>query len=145
MNIADVRNNEWSMSLKEQGGIVEGFEDINQCLYIILTTVPGSLPGDPEFGCDMYLYADQTPDRAIPQIIKSMATAIEKYEPRIRIEKISYKLDMPTFEDAKKQPRAIFNIAWTSDIKAGSGVAYTFINGESKEIQGFDYIFDFNL
>lgn len=61
-----------------------GNKSINECLGILLRTKPGELLGDPNYGCNLidrvYMYNGVIIDSLIKEDI---ATAINKYEPRI--------------------------------------------------------------
>jgi phage baseplate assembly protein W len=143
MNIQDVKNSNWSKSINELGGIVEGYDDISQCMGIILTTVQGSVPGDPEFGCGIYTMTDRSASN-VGQMVKLMADALTKYEPRITIRKFVYELIV----NEVGQYVVRFKINWTTDIREGSRFQYTVLSvaeDDTTQRIGFDYTFDFQL
>lgn len=80
---------DWSSKLDALGEIVEATEDIRQCIAIILSTVKGTVPHRPEFGCELWRYIDLPPQIAVPYITYEATSAIEKWEPRAIIDDVS--------------------------------------------------------
>ena len=81
----DIRN--WQVDINDPAAIVEGIDDIRQCIHIILTTVPGSDPLRPEFGSNVYKYLDQPLPVAKPQIIYAVTEAVGRWEKRLEVTK----------------------------------------------------------
>lgn len=81
--MANPTNIEWSLSLSEQGKIVQGLDDIKQCIRVIATTPTGSDPLRPLFGCDAYKFLDLPISVAITGIYKELFEALEIWEERI--------------------------------------------------------------
>ena len=73
------------MSLTNPLEIVEGVDDITQCVYIILTTIPGSDPLRPTFGSDVYKYLDKPLEMVRAQIIHAVTEAVYRWEKRIEV------------------------------------------------------------
>lgn len=92
----------WSLAL-DGSGVVQGFEDIQQCIYIILVTQKGTDPTRPNFGCGVYEYIDKPMNIAVPNMKREIAKAIRLYEPRVKIIRILH-----TVEDA----HVTFKIEW---------------------------------
>ncbi len=103
MEITEVKSSEWGLSLKEQGEIVQGLDDINQCLYIILMTKKGADPLRPEFGCDIFDDVDKPVNSVIPEMVRKILEAVDLWEPRIKITQITN-----TVSDGK----ITFKISW---------------------------------
>jgi uncharacterized protein len=91
MTLDDIKSSEWSISLGEVGGIKQGMDDINQCIEIILTTIPGTDPLRPTFGSNIYKYIDKPLNIAIPNIYKAIIDALALWEKRIEIESLQYQ------------------------------------------------------
>lgn len=91
--INQVKNLDFQPKINEIGEIVEGIDDINQCIYIILSTPKGSVPHNPEFGSDVYKYIDYPVDEAVPNIIKESIIAIRRWETRINLVKITANIE----------------------------------------------------
>ena len=92
-SVKDIQAADWQLSTEGVGIVVQGLDDIRQCVNIILLTRKGSDPLRPEFGCDMYLYIDKPIHTALPLMIKAMLEAIRQWEPRIDITGITHDLD----------------------------------------------------
>lgn len=69
--------------MKEFGAVVEGIDDIKQCLNIIMYTRKGTDPLRPEFGCGAIDRIDQPMNKAIPGMIKDIIEAVTLFEPRV--------------------------------------------------------------
>ncbi len=105
VNVNDINSQNWSLSIDDQNNIVEGLSDIDQCIRIILTTIPGTDPLRPGFGCPLHVYVDQPSSIAIPNMIREIGTSIELYEPRAEIINITVQ---------QIEAQVIFSIFWTS-------------------------------
>lgn len=93
MNAKDARN--WQVSINNPTAIVDGAEDIAQCIYIILNTIPGSDPLRPTFGSDVYRYIDAPANKVEPRLIYEAVTAIGRWEKRISVVKCDLNPDCP--------------------------------------------------
>jgi phage baseplate assembly protein W len=83
----------WQPKLGETGAVVEGLDDIDQCIRLIITTPRGSLPLRPLFGCDAWQELDAPVNSAIPNICKAVREALTLWEPRITVIAIRAKID----------------------------------------------------
>ncbi len=112
MEFTDVKSSEWGLSLLGQGKIVQGLDDINQCLNVILLTKKGADPLRPLFGCDIFNYVDKPINSVIPDMVREILEAVTLWEPRVTITKISH-----TVYDGK----VTFNITWklTNSVDTG--------------------------
>lgn len=93
MNTKDARN--WQVSINDTTAIVEGAEDMAQCIYTILNTIPGSDPLRPAFGSNVYRYIDAPTNKVEPRLIYEAVTAIERWEKRVAVMKCVLKQDAP--------------------------------------------------
>lgn len=98
----------WQPSLTDDG-IVTGFADVEQAIYIILSTPKGSVPHRPEFGCDVLGLIDGNFATVAPLFIAKATDAILANEPRVQSVKITAK----QFDQTKSFAGAVFNISWT--------------------------------
>jgi phage baseplate assembly protein W len=87
----DMKN--WQVSINDPTAIVEGAEDIAQCVYTIITTVKGSDPLRADFGSDVYKYIDKPINEVRPLIIYAVSEAIRKWEQRIVVKKCRLEPD----------------------------------------------------
>ena len=78
----------WQLRLGHWGEVVTGLDDIAQCLMIIVTTPPGSVPLRPEFGCDVLGYLDRPSAIAVPGIIREISRAVARWEPRAELRQV---------------------------------------------------------
>ena len=94
--LADIQSKDWSLSALVPGVVVEDLADIHQCILIILETVKGTDPLRPGFGCDIFKWIDKPVNVAIPNMIKEAALAINTWEPRVIVTKITPSIDVST-------------------------------------------------
>jgi phage baseplate assembly protein W len=115
MKLTDLTESNWTWSLKTPGVMVQGVDEISQCVVIIVTTLKGSDPLRPEFGSDLPLYVDQ-PSNNVAKMINSISEALAIWETRIDVTKISFKIDVGSVD---------FEISWqekTSGITATTNI-----------------------
>lgn len=94
MNIKDITSLDWQLSLTEPDSVVQGLDDINQCVLVILTTQQGTDPLRPEFGVDVLSYIDKPTSVAIPNLIRRIKEAIELWEARVTVEQVKATTDV---------------------------------------------------
>ena len=87
--LTDITSVDWSLQLGAIGGVVQGIDDIDQCLAIILTTPLGSDPLRPTFGSDLWRYIDNPVSVAIPSVVREVSGAIAMWEPRVVVQSIN--------------------------------------------------------
>ena len=75
----------WQVSLANPSAVVEGIEDMAQCVYTILATIKGSDPLRPDFGSDMYLYLDKPINEMQAMLVYAATEALQKWEKRIEV------------------------------------------------------------
>lgn len=91
--LTDINNIDWGVSLAGSGNIVQGYDDINQCIDVILRTQKGTDPLRPFFGSNIYFYIDAPVNVAIPNIKREIIDALSLWEKRIEIVSITHKLE----------------------------------------------------
>lgn len=101
--ITDVKSPWWQPSLTTPGQLVEGLDDIRQCIGIILTTARGSEPLRPLFGANIIRWIDYPVNVAGPNIVLEIVEAIRLWEPRVTVEQIDY---------AVNEAQLTFTILW---------------------------------
>jgi len=89
----EIKYVDWQPKLNYIGEVVQGIDDINQCIYIILTTQKGSVPHRPTFGSDIFKYIDYPVQEAIPNIIREVIDVITEWETRVEISQVTAGLD----------------------------------------------------
>jgi phage baseplate assembly protein W len=96
VSVSDITSIDWSPRLGAIGEIVEGHDDIHQCIRIILITRKGSVPHRPEFGSDWWRYIDYPINQAVPPIVREAIDAITTWERRVSVVSISVAIDAST-------------------------------------------------
>lgn len=84
----EITSRNWSLSIFNAGAVVQGVEDIAQCIQIICTTQKRSDPLRPDFGIDLNSYVDLPVNTVLPGLLNEMVTQIGRYEPRASINSI---------------------------------------------------------
>lgn len=92
IKIQDIKATNWQLSNQTIGQVVEGIDDIRQCIAIILTTTKGSDPMRLLFGSDIWKYIDKPVNTAAANISAEIIDAIGKWEQRIIIKKLTYNI-----------------------------------------------------
>jgi phage baseplate assembly protein W len=70
--------------------LASGSDDIEQALFIILSTAPGERPMRPEFGCGAHRYVFDTVDASTVTLIeRAVRDALHRWEPRIEVEDVT--------------------------------------------------------
>lgn len=90
--IQDIKATNWQLSNQMIGEVVQGIDDIRQCMGIILTTTKGSDPLRPLFGSDIWQFIDTPINTAIANISAEIIDAIGKWEQRIIIKELTYDI-----------------------------------------------------
>jgi phage baseplate assembly protein W len=76
------------ISIADATTVVDGNEDIAQCIYIALSTIKGSDPLRPAFGSNLHKYLDRPLAEVKTHVIIEANNAIRQWEPRIAVKKI---------------------------------------------------------
>ncbi len=92
VQLNSITSKNWTISIAQQGAVLTDIECINQCILVILTTIPGTNPLNPLFGCNIYSRIDMPINQAVPLMITDIKNAIAAYEPRVTVSKITYQL-----------------------------------------------------
>jgi phage baseplate assembly protein W len=132
-----IKSQSWSLALDSSvgnivgngiGQIVQGYDDIHQCIKIIFGTIPGQDPFRPTFGCDLTAFMDVPISVAIPAIVATVTDAITNWEPRITIDSIQaqYSLSVPG--------QLLINILWHPNL-GQNGLNKTAIGQQSTLLQ----------
>ncbi len=89
----DITSRHWSLSITDQGEVVQDLQDIAQCIVIILSTNKGSDPFRPNFGFNLGELLDKPVNYVIPNGKLGILNALEEYEPRVTVDKIEHTLE----------------------------------------------------
>lgn len=113
--LADIKTTDWSMRLDALPGdglgeVVEDFDDVNQCLRIIMTTQPGTDPLRPTFATDVLGFIDKPITFMRPHAVRDVTAAIARWEPRVIVTKVSVEFDAAAGV-------VVINITWRLNVK----------------------------
>lgn len=99
MNTQDsIYSTHWQLSPHDdKSAVVQGIDDIHQCIANILATHKGSDVLRPEFGSDHFRYIDAPEDVAIPNFVREITQALQRWEKRINIEQVLIAGSAPHF------------------------------------------------
>jgi hypothetical protein len=104
MNVKEINAIYWQPKINSIGDVVTDIDDINQCISTILETRKGSVPHNPDFGSDVWMWIDAPIDEARPNITKEAIEAIEEWEQRIDISRVTVDFE---------ETNLILKIEWT--------------------------------
>ena len=88
----------WQLAPNIENQVVQGIDDIHQCIGHILSTMKGADVLRPEFGSDHFQYIDQPEDVAIPNIVREVTLALQRWEKRINVDSVNVEGTAPHFE-----------------------------------------------
>jgi len=128
VTLADITSADWSLMLDGTaavdglptgiGNVVQGVDDVAQCIGIILTTPKGSDYLRPTFGADIWQYIDFPLPAAIPQIVRELYDAISLWEPRVKLISISA---VPALDGTDQGiSRMIVTVRWQLALSGGA-------------------------
>jgi phage baseplate assembly protein W len=83
------------LGVDQQGGVALAHDatDVEQAIWLILSTAPGERPMRPEFGCAAHDYVfDRIDGETIAQIEREVRLALDRWEPRVEVESIEFEL-----------------------------------------------------
>ena len=114
ITLADITSADWSLELGTIGGVVQGIDDIDQCIGIILTTPRGSDPLRPTFGARCVAIPRQPNQRRYSvNRAGNQFAAIAMWEPRVTLQSVSVS---PAC-DSSSQSGAHLNVSVTWQLK----------------------------
>ncbi len=120
MKLADIVQTNWSLSLDNIGEVVQGLDEISQCIILIVKTQKGSDPLRLDFGSDLFLYIDKPISESLPKVMKSIVDSINLWEPRVEVTKVFYSVNSGTTD---------FTIKWTERITGQTSTTKITVNG----------------
>lgn len=97
MNTNTILSTHWQLAPTEKQA-VQGIDDIHQCITNILNTLKGTDVLRPEFGSDHFRYIDYPEDIALPNMVREITLALQRWENRIEVESVQISGQAPHFE-----------------------------------------------
>ena len=90
------RSKHWQLApLDVSDGVVQGYDDIEQCIFNILSTRKGTDVTRPEFGSNHFDYIDTPEDIFVPNAVREVVLAIQTWEKRAIIDKVELSGNAP--------------------------------------------------
>ncbi|MCO5238875.1 MAG: GPW/gp25 family protein [Chitinophagaceae bacterium] len=89
----DIKSVDWQLSTVGVGAVAQGVQDVRQCIDTILRTTPGTDPLRPQFGSNIYQYVSKPVNVAVPGVVKAIIDALDLWENRVELQKVSHYLD----------------------------------------------------
>lgn len=132
--IDQIQSADWQVSAFSPGAVVEGGDDINQSIFLVLGTRKGSDPFRPSFGSDIWEHIDKPINSAPGLISRAIREAIDNWITRASIQSITY-----TFQDSYGDENGLpsgmrFDIVWlptfSGDLNSISILVTTQGNGD---------------
>lgn len=93
-----IQSTHWQLAPETEGvSAVSGIDDIHLCIANILSTQKGTDILRPEFGSDHFRYIDYPEDVAVPNFVREITQALQKWESRIVIDEVLVDGEAPHF------------------------------------------------
>lgn len=112
MNVGDIKSADWSLAVGAIGNVVEGIDDINQCIITLLSTQKGSDPFRPDFGSDVWDWIDRPLNIAVPNMKRAIFEAVALWEQRVIVTRVDHVFQNETGRQEPIFSGAKFNIGW---------------------------------
>ncbi len=128
MTIDQITGGDWQIGLSGLGMIAEGLDDINQCLQIILLTVPGSDPLRPDFGAGIFNLVDLPVNLALIKINAEVVSAITKWESRVVVDRVHSfyrdgQIEVEIYWSAPAYSSGFLSVGFTAEGTTGSSTS----------------------
>ena len=101
MNAATLtpRSKHWKLApLDVSDGIVQGYDDIEQSIFNVLSTRKGTDVTRPEFGSNHFDYIDTPEDIFVPNAVREVVLATQTWEKRAVIDKVEFTGNAPEID-----------------------------------------------
>lgn len=70
----------------------EGISEVNQCIQLLIATVPGERVMRPEYGCRLYTKVWDNIDQVASEGLKDIREAITNFEPRVDLVSVNSRI-----------------------------------------------------
>ncbi|MDE3942142.1 GPW/gp25 family protein [Glaesserella parasuis] len=94
MNTHTLQHTHWQIA-PEGVESIQGEGDLHQCIINILSTRKGSDVLRPDFGSNHFEYIDQPFDIAVPNMVREIFVAIDKWEKRVVVQEVQISGEAP--------------------------------------------------
>jgi phage baseplate assembly protein W len=90
--------------------------DVEQALWLILSTAPGERPMRPEFGCGVHeLVFDRIDGETVGRLDRAIRIALDRWEPRVEV--VSIGFDFAESDAGKLTVELGYRIRATNDVR----------------------------
>ncbi|HEU0318615.1 MAG TPA: GPW/gp25 family protein [Solirubrobacteraceae bacterium] len=90
--------------------------DVEQALWLILSTAPGERPMRPEFGCGVHeLVFDRIDGETVGRLDRAIRIALDRWEPRVEV--VSIAFDFADSDAGKLTVEIGYRIRATNDVR----------------------------
>jgi len=90
--------------------------DVEQALWLILSTAPGERPMRPEFGCAVHdLVFDRIDGETIGRIEREIRVALDRWEPRVECDSVDF--DYTEADDGKLVVELGYRVRATNEVR----------------------------
>lgn len=69
-----------------------GISEVNQCIQLLIATVPGERVQRPEYGCRLYTRVWENIDTVASEGLQDIRQAIQMYEPRVDLISVNSRI-----------------------------------------------------
>lgn len=70
----------------------EGMDEVNQCIQLLIATVPGERVQRPEYGCRLYTRVWDNIDEVASEGLSDIREAIQTFEPRVQLVSVNSRI-----------------------------------------------------
>ena len=90
--------------------------DVEQALWLILSTAPGERPMRPQFGCGVHEFVfDRIDGETLGRIDTAIRVALDRWEPRVEVEAIDFGLDRA--DEGQLMVELTYRLRATNDVR----------------------------
>ena len=69
-----------------------GMSEVNQCIQLLISTVPGERVQRPEYGCRLYTRVWENLDSVASEGLSDIREAIDNFEPRVNLVSVNSRI-----------------------------------------------------
>lgn len=85
------QDTEWP--IEDKFSPTKGIDEVNQCLEILISTIPGERVMRPDYGCALFTRIWENIDKVASEGLQDIRVAIETFEPRVQLVKLSSSIN----------------------------------------------------
>jgi phage baseplate assembly protein W len=106
------------LGVDQRGGLALARDelDVEQAIWLVLSTAPGERPMRPEFGCGVHDHVfDRIDGETVGQVEREIRVALDRWEPRVSVESIEFD-----FADADRGQLTVgltYRLRATNDVR----------------------------